>query len=84
MESTLRKIDIACNSTGRLVQSIQIMEQLKKLATVTGNVPATQKQYSATFGGQQKVNDTVAPHKPVKVFNDKAENQAVIERRLVG
>lgn len=41
METTLRKIDVACNSTGRLVQSIQIMEQLKKLATVTGNVPAT-------------------------------------------
>lgn len=24
------------------------------------------------------------PHRPVKVYNDKAENQAVIERRLVG
>jgi len=28
--------------------------------------------------------ETVQPHKPVKVFNDKADNQAVIERRLVG
>lgn len=34
--------------------------------------------------GTTRANETVAPHKQVKVFNDKTENQAVIERRLVG
>lgn len=48
MNAQLLQIDRACRSTGRLVQSIQIMEQLKKLATVSGSVPATQKQYNAT------------------------------------
>jgi hypothetical protein len=83
MERTLKTIDIAYNSTGRLVQSIQIMDQLKKLAAISGSVPATQKQYNMTVG-TQKMTETVEPHQQVKVFNDKADNQAVIERRLVG
>ena len=84
MNAQLMQIDRACRSTGRLVQSIQIMEQLKKLATVSGSVPATQKQYNATVQYANRILETSMPHKPVKVFNDKAENQAVIERRLVG
>lgn len=28
--------------------------------------------------------ETTGPHKKVKIFNDKTDNQAVIERRLVG
>jgi hypothetical protein len=59
------------------------MDQLKKLAAINGSVPATQKQYNMSVGAE-KVMQTVQPHKPVKVFNDKADNQAVIERRLVG
>jgi hypothetical protein len=58
------------------------MDQLKKLASISGSVPATQKQYTMTTVA--KVTATAAPHRPVKVFNDKTDNQAVIERRLVG
>lgn len=72
MDSTLKLIDIACASTGRLVQSIQIMDQLKKLAAVSGSVPATQKQYSMATA--TKTLEPPPAYQPVQVFNDKAEN----------
>lgn len=85
MEFTLNQIDNAYESfrNGRLVQSIKMMEQLQKVAKETGCIPATQKQYNLTIAGK-KALDTVAAHKPVKVYNDKSDNQAVIERRLIG
>lgn len=85
MEITMNKIDDAYESfrNGRLVQSIKMMEQLKKVAQETGCIPATQKQYNLTIAGK-KAQETVAPHKPVKVYNDKSDNQTVIERRLIG
>lgn len=83
MDRTLKNIDIACNSVGRLFDSIKMMEQLKKNTAFVGSVPARQQLYQTTQVAQ-RMNETAAPQRPVRVFNDKTENQAVIERRLVG
>lgn len=77
------KMDVATKTVGRLAQSIQIMEQLKRLAQLQKNVPQIRKQYALTTSGKLSLN-TAAKSVPVNVFNDKAENQGVIEKRLVG
>ena len=77
------KIDVATKTVGRLAQSIHIMEQLKKLASLQTNVPAIRKQYTMTTSGKLSLN-TAARYVPVNVFNDKTDNQGVIEKRLVG
>jgi len=45
MNRDLKKVEAACNTVGRLVQSIQIMDKIKKIATTTGKMPMTSMQY---------------------------------------
>ena len=82
MNRDLKKVEVACTTVGRLVESIQIMEKIKKIATTTGKMPMTNMQYQATIA--TNANSTAAPKRQVKVFNDKPDIMGVIERRLIG
>ena len=59
MNRDLKKVEAACNTVGRLVQSIQIMEKIKKIATTTGKMPMTRLQYQATI--TTNANQTAPP-----------------------
>lgn len=58
------------------------MDQIKKIASTNQVTATTKMQFQTTI--TKNAQSTAPPHKQIKVFNDKADNQAVIEKRLIG
>ena len=77
------KMDNATKTTDKLANSIQVMEQLKRLSLSKPAAQQTHKQYTASQP-PQFFRETIPKKTPVQIFNDKPATQQVIEKRLVG
>ena len=85
MDKDLIKMDKAIKTTEKLTQSIQAMEQLKKISTLAKPpAPQTHKRYTQQPQVAYARETATLPKKAsLTITNHKAADQEVIEKRLV-
>lgn len=85
IERDIGKMDRAAKATQKLSQSIQVMEQLKRVPSSTQAPQLLHKRYTDSAAVSFARESAALPKKPaLQIFNDKTANQQVIEKRLVG
>lgn len=83
MNREMQRIDFASKTTERLAQSIHIMEQLKKIS-LNSSMAQTKKKFEESLAMSNFKNNVAPKMHAVRIANDKAENQQLIEKRLIG
>lgn len=83
MNKEMQKIDNAAKKTEMLAQSIHFMEQIKKL-TLNTSKEYNKKKFDESLAMANFSNNVAPKMHAVRIANDKADHQQVIEKRLIG